>query len=214
MDTIIDIMGSMIIGSILLLIALSAMDGAVRQFVNHNVDAIVQNELVETTGILQYDLRKMGYGIPENQQADIIQIAQPDRVKYLANLNSPTDEIPDTIEYFIAAFDTVNFIDTSFVLYGINRSVKFSNGISQSGQIGAIANNAVFKYLDQIGDSAEVAQAITMVEVTIVAMNPNIYVNEEVLLAATPEERMTELRKLIRESYWRQTRVVSKNLRR
>lgn len=207
-------MGGMIIGSILLLIAMTAMDNAVCQFVNHNIDAIVQNELVETTGIMQYDLRKMGYGIPENQQANIIQIAQPTRVKFLANLNTSVDAIPDTIEYYIAPFDTITFIDTSFVLYGINRTVKVSGASAQSGQIGSIANNAVFRFLDQIGDSAEVNQSIKMVEVTIVAMNPNIYVSEEVLKAAGPEERMSELRKLVRQSYWRQTRVVSKNLRR
>jgi len=214
MASMIDILGAMFIGSILILIAMTAMDNGVRQFVNHNVDAIVQNELVVTTEILQYDLRKMGYGIPENQQSNIIQIAQPTQVKYISNLNSDNDTIPDTIEYSITPFDTVTFIDTSFVLYGIERTVKLSDEATVSAQISVISNNTVFRFLDQIGDSAEVIQAINMIEVTLVAMNPHVYVSEEVLGAGGPEERMIELRKLIRESYWRQTRVVSKNLRR
>ncbi|MDP8209117.1 MAG: hypothetical protein P9L92_20810 [Candidatus Electryonea clarkiae] len=226
MATMLDILGSMIIGSMLLLIAITAMDNAVQQFVNHNADAIVQNEMVSLTEIIQHDLRKMGFGIPEAEQNSILQIGQPDHLKFLANLNINSDyyaaqhgnihidAIPDTIEYSIAAFDTIDFIDTSIVLYSVIRTVKVTQESPSSGHIGSISNDEVFSYLDQLGNETGVLQATKMVEVTLIAMNPDIYVNDEVLLALTPVERMNELRKLIRQSFWRQTRVISKNLRR
>ncbi len=222
----IDILGGMVIGGILLIVAISAMDNAVEQFVNHNADAIVQNELTGLTQIIQHDLRKMGYGIPENQQNTILRIGQPTHLKYLTNLNMERDYfadqhgnlhidvIPDTIEYQIAVFDTVNFIDTSIVLYSVTRTVKVTQENPSVSYIGTIVNNSVFRYLDQIGNPTGVLPATKMIEVTLVAMNPNIYINNDVLLALGPVERMRELRKLIRESYWRQTRVISKNLRR
>lgn len=210
----IDIIGGFFVGTILLLIAMTAMDNGVRQFVNHNADAIVQNELATTSEIIQNDLRKVGFGIPEAQQATIIQTAQPTHFEYLSNLNPTTDLVPDTIEYSISAFDTVSFIDTSIVLYAIYRRVHIVGAASKTGQVGTIANNQVFRYLDQVGRPVTYIPATKMVEVTMVALNPNIYVSDEVLQASGPQERMIELRKLLRESYWRQTRVISKNLRR
>ena len=189
------------------------MDAGLQYFVNHNADAIVQDELISLTQILQDDLRKMGYGIPEADQSTIIQNAQSDNIKFLALLNS-ADAVPDTVEYSISTSDTVAIIDTSIVTFRLNRNVKITGDSTVSGDVGIITNNAVFTYLDQSGTETAVTQSIKMVEVTLVAINPSIYVSSDVLAADNAEDRMVEIRKLMQESFWRQTRVISKNLRR
>lgn len=226
MSTMIDIIGGIMIGSILLLVSMTAMDNALQQFVNHNADAIVQNELASLSDIIQDDLRKMGYAIPEAQQTQILQVADTNRVVFISNLNQDkdyfssvhgnlhTDQIPDTVEFSVAPLDTIVFMDTSIVLYSINRRVKVSQETEVSGSIGTISNTSVFRYLNQIGQEVAYIPATVMVEVTLIAVNPNIYISDEVIEADDPVERMRELRKLLRESYWRQTRVISKNLRR
>jgi len=213
MATILDILAGMMVGGMLILMAGRAMDNAMQRFVNNNADAMVQDELASTTEVIQNDLWKMGYGIPEANQTTIIQIAQPNQLKYLTYFNN-NDGIPDTIEYTLSVMDTTDFIDTVIVLFSLNRSAKDSQGSTTSGMIGTISNTNIFRYFDQIGNPAGILLAIKMVEVTLVAKNPHIYLSDEVILAASPQERMTELRKLIAESYWRQTRVISKNLRR
>jgi len=224
MSTIIDILGAMFIGSMLMLVSMKAMDNGLQQFVNHNADAIVQEELASTSQIIQNDLRKMGYGIPEAQQDEILQIATPTHLKYLSHLNhdidylnpggSNIDQIVDTIDYQVTVLDTVTFIDTSIVLYGIHRTVKVGGASILNSIVGTTAEDSVFRYLNQAGQQVAFTPATKMVEVTLIAVNPNIYISNEVLAAENPEDRMVELRRLLRESYWRQTRVISKNLRR
>jgi hypothetical protein len=222
MQSIIDILGAMFIGGILILVAMTALDGGLQAFVNNNADAIVQNELADLSRTMQFDLRKMGYGVPEAQSASILLIAQSNRLKFLTNLNlskpyngsGGIDSTPDTIEYQVVPFHTYNFIDTSIIVYELNRTVKVVGHATESGQVGTITNTDVFRYLDQAGIPVVYIPATKMVEVTFVSLNPDIYLNSEVLLASSPQERMKELRKLVRESFWRQTRVVSKNLRR
>jgi len=225
-NSMLDILTASIIGAVLLLVGIKAMDNAVQHFVNHNADAISQNKLSDLNQIIQADLRKMGYGIHEAEVGTIIQTAQPTHLVFLSNLNldfdyyihihgnQHLDNIPDTIEYIIAPFDTVVFIDTSLVLYQISRTVKVTQESIVSGVVGIIANNTVFRYLDQGGEPAPIQSATRMVEVTLVTMNPEIYRSSELLEAGNPGERMNILRRLIQASYWRQTRVISKNLRR
>lgn len=222
MQSIIDILGAMFIGGILILVAMTALDGGLQAFVNNNADAIVQNELADLSRTMQFDLRKMGYGIPEAQSSTILQIAQSDHLKYLTNLNltepyngvGGIDSTPDTIEYQVVPFQSYNFIDTSIAVFGLNRTVKVVGHATETLQVGTITNTDVFRYLNQAGVPVAYTPATKMVEVTFVSLNPQIYLNQEVLLATNPVDRMKELRKLVKESFWRQTRVVSKNLRR
>jgi len=225
MSSILDILGATIIGGLLLLIALTAMSSAVEVFFNYNADAIVQSQLAELSSIIQFDLRKMGYGIPEAAQNTIIQTATPNQVKFIAHLNLNfdyyisvhgnlhTDATPDTIEYQVVATDTINFVDTSVVMYSLMRTIKVSQENIETGVIGRITNDSVFVYLDQLGAPVTLITSTQMIQVTLVALNPEIVVSD-VFLEATGAERINELRKLLRESYWRQTRVISRNLKR
>lgn len=212
MSTFIDLLGSMVIGGLLMLMAMTSLDAGVQHFVNFNADAIVQNELASLSEIMQNDLRKMGYNVPEAQQDQIIQVADSTRLRFLTHLN--TDANPDTIEYQVQVYDTLDFVDTSLVLYAVNRRVQLAGSGATVTQVGTIANHAVFRYLNQSGQEVTYIPATKMVEVTMIAFKPDVYINDEYLMAQNAEERMEALRELMKESYWRQTRVISKNLRR
>ncbi len=231
MSALLDIAGSAVLGGLLLLIAITAADTATQEFVNYQSDAIVQQNLTQMSRILEYDLRKMGFGVPEAQVNNILQIGRPNRLRFIAQLNlnpdsyapipgvTGFDDIPDTIEYTITRADTTNFLDTVIVMYDINRRTASSAGVSETIIIGRIGNNNVFRYLDQIGRPTAVLMAARMVEVTLTAFNPRVMLSPEMVRSdlrniRDRQFRKRELRRLLRASYWRQTRLVSKNLRR
>jgi hypothetical protein len=85
--------------------------------------------------------------------------------------------------------------------------------------IGVIGNRNLFRYLDQIGDEVAFIPATRMVEVTLTAFNPRIFISRDWIDSkihniSDEEFRKRELRRLLRASYWRQTRLISRNLRR
>ncbi|MDZ7262130.1 MAG: hypothetical protein ONB05_08505 [candidate division KSB1 bacterium] len=219
MTSLLDIIGGTVIGGLILLVALTATDRGTTDFFNFNSDAIVQNNLARMAYITEHDLRKMGFGIHEMQQATILQIATPQHLKFLSQLNYQTDVIADTIEYTIVPDDTIAYEDTSLVMYKVWRTVKISGQQPSTLMIGKIGNPEVFRYLDQIGNPVEIMQATKMVEVTMVAFNPRVVLSPELVCAQInamegKELRKKELTRLLRPSFWRQTRLVSKNLRR
>jgi hypothetical protein len=231
MATLIDIIGGIFIGGFLLLIALSATDTATTEFFNYNSDAIMQQNLARTSEIIQYDLRKMGFGIPEAFQSTILNVATSNRLKFLAHLNSDPDatvniaavttfdNIVDTIEYVALPFDSVTYYDTTVTTYQIQRTLKISPNYSHTMTVGVIGNQQVFRYLDQIGNETAFIPATRMVEVTLTAFNPRIFLSRDWVDSKLTDPtnvavREKELRRLLRASYWRQTRLISRNLRR
>ena len=220
-----DIVASMIIGSMLVIMTLTALDSGITMFHNYNSDVISQDEIANLAEIIQYDLRKVGYGLPELEIEDVVLIAQYNHLKYIAHLNKDADfyaaihgnvhidAVVDTVEYYIQPADTLDFIDTLIVIYDVVRIVKVSQETVESGPVGRIVNDSAFVFLNQMGTPVTVMAAIKMVEVTLIAFNPNIVLSTE-FLKLQGQERLDELERLLRESYWRQTRVLSRNLRR
>jgi hypothetical protein len=219
LTTVLDILGGAIIGSLVLMLTLSATDRGTREFFHYNADAIVQDQIAQMAYITEYDLRKMGFGIHEVHHATILQIATASRIKFLSQLNFSVDNVADTIEYQISAFETISYGDTSLTTYRIWRKVTLAGQSPQTQMIGIIGNNNVFRYLDQVGHVAPIQQATRMVEVTFVAYNPRIILSPEMVSTCldsieSADVRRKELTNLLRPSFWRQTRLVSKNLRR
>ena len=231
MGTLLDIIVSLVIGGSLLLIAFTATDTATQEFFNLNSDAIVQSQLTRVSDIMEFDLRKMGFGIPESQLNDILQTTTPTHLKFIAQLNHDADSyvkipgvntfdsVPDTVEYKITPYETISFTDTSITLYNINRKVIISGITTSNMGIGKIGNRNVFRYLDQTGKPTGVKSSIKMVEVTLSAFNPRVVLSPELVMSKVGtnrdvEFRKRELRRILRASYWRQIRLVSKNLKR
>jgi hypothetical protein len=227
MTTILDILSGTIIGGFVLLLTLTATDTGTRNFVNYNADAIVQNQMAWCAEVIEYDLRKMGFGIPEYLQNTIIQIGTPSHLKFLSHLNltvkydgaTTFDNIPDTIEYKILPADTLDFPDTTVVMFKVMKTVKISPNYSKTQMIGKIGNSDVFRYLDQVGNPVPIIMATRMVEVTIMAFSRDVILSPELVSdklkgIKNKDIRRRELLELLRPSFWRQTRQVSKNLRR
>jgi hypothetical protein len=228
---VVDIVGGLFIGGFLLIIALTATDTATTEFWNYNADAIVQQNLTQMSDVIQHDLRKMGFGVPEKQKSTILQVATGNRLKFLAHLNKDPDakiKIPavvtidnvvDSIEYLILAFDSVDYGDTNIVVYEVRRRIFVSSGYTNNSMVGTIGNAQAFRYLDQVGQPVAFMNQVRMVEVTLTAYDPRVvlspdWVDSYINDIADKAFRERELRRLLRASYWRQTRLISKNLKR
>jgi hypothetical protein len=85
--------------------------------------------------------------------------------------------------------------------------------------VGVIGNAQMFRYLDQLGQEVAFIPATKMIEVTLTAFDPRIFLSRDWIDSklneiSNAEYRKRELRRLLRASYWRQTRLISRNLRR
>lgn len=107
-STLIDILGSIIIGGMLLLILLRLNDTAVANTLYFNGDLIIQKNLVEVVSLLEFDLRKIGYcadwtSLPNPSKA--ILAVDTNSISYLTDvptLAEPNgDGVVDTLTYFL-----------------------------------------------------------------------------------------------------------------
>lgn len=228
MTTVIDIIGGLIVGGLLMLIAMNALDNQVTSFFNYHSDAITQQNLTNLSNTIQYDMRKMGFGVPEYEKTTILQVASADRIKFLSHLNKVPgmsisgvgsyDDVADTIEYRFLLSETINVADTTLTLYDVQRTVTMPPNVPETMVIGQVGNNRVFRYLDQIGNEVAVTIATKMIEVSLSAFDPQIILTPDLvatgLSAADSTDLNRQLRMLLRTSYWRQTRLISRNLNR
>ena len=112
-SVILDIMGSMIIGGILLLTLFRMNDNATRNTYNFSGELIVQQNLVTTVEVLEYDFRKIGYcedpfKLPHPEENAILHADTSD-IKFLTDLlitpygstDPKGDGILDTLEYYL-----------------------------------------------------------------------------------------------------------------
>ena len=98
--TLLDIVGSTIIGGVLLLTLFRMNSTATQNTYNFSGELIVQENMVVTVEVLEYDLRKIGYcenpfKIPNPARA--ILYGDSSRIKYLTDIDF--DGNVDTLEY-------------------------------------------------------------------------------------------------------------------
>jgi hypothetical protein len=107
-STLIDILGSIMIGGILLMILLRLNDASVANSFQYNADLIIQKNLVEVVTLLEFDLRKIGYSanwqaLPDPTKA-IISV-DSNSISYLTDISTEShpygDGIVDTLSYFL-----------------------------------------------------------------------------------------------------------------
>lgn len=100
--TIFDLVGSVIIGGVLLITLLKVNDNATRNTYSFSGELVVQENLVTTVEVLEYDFRKIGYcenpfAIPNTKRA--ILYADSTDITYLTDVDF--DGIPDTVRYYL-----------------------------------------------------------------------------------------------------------------
>ncbi|MBU1095079.1 MAG: hypothetical protein KKB34_01250 [Bacteroidetes bacterium] len=101
-STLIDILGSTIIGGILFMILLRMNDAAVQNTYNNGGEYIIQQNLVEVVQLLEYDFRKIGYckvwsRIPNPSKAIIL--ADSTSIKFLTDIDN--NGYVDTLHYYL-----------------------------------------------------------------------------------------------------------------
>lgn len=108
-STLLDIMGSSIVGGMLLLILLRLNDASVQNTFRSSGELIVQQNLVEVVKLLEYDFRKIGYcqqynKIPDPSKAIIF--ADSNKISFITDVAQPPtypngDGNLDTLTYYL-----------------------------------------------------------------------------------------------------------------
>ena len=103
-STLIDILGSIVIGGMLLLILFRLNDAAVQNAFQYNGEMIIQKNLVEVVQLLEYDFRKIGFckdwsNFPDPTKA--ILFADSTSISFLTDIDSDKDM--DTLTYILGS---------------------------------------------------------------------------------------------------------------
>ena len=200
MSTIIDILGSTIIGGMLLIMALNLIDTTNTYFYGQNDDLIVQQNLTTITQILEFNLRKMGFAVPEG--TSVVVTADSTELRYLGDVDN--NWVPDTVRFYLGP--------TSELTSTANPHDQFLyrtiNSLPSGGDIIGVVTLFDFAYLDQDGLPVDTSNpinfsAIKMIRITMQVESQDVY-------SSDPNPNSWEFRR----AFWQQTRLVSRNLRR
>lgn len=207
-STLIDILGSTIIGGLLLMILLRMNDTAVQNNYLFSGEKIVQQNLVDVVRLIEFDFTKIGYcadwtKIPDPAKAIIS--ATDTSITFLTDVavsqtNLEGDGVIDTLKYFLGRKDelTVTPNPNDRILYRVvnNQPARGSNlGVTQ------------FKltFYDALGDTLRPVDmpstpplGIVTIQIDVAVENPAAYGND-----------YSAERKVI----WRQIRLAARNLK-
>ncbi len=148
-STILDILGSMIIGSILLSITLRLNDSATGKTYNNSAELSLQENMATVAQIIETDFRKIGYCADWNKFPDpskAVVYADESSIKYLTDIDS--DSNMDSIRYYLGPtselLSTPNPRDRMLYRVLNNETPKTSNlGVTQFRLV----------YFDALGDT-------------------------------------------------------------
>ena len=189
-----DIVGSTIIGGVLLLTLFRMNSTATQNTYNFSGELIVQENLVTTVEVLEYDLRKIGYcenpfNIPNPARA--ILYGDSSRIKYLTDIDF--DGNVDTVEYYLGPASELSGTPNpnDKMLY------RLINGVPSAINLGV--TDFKIKYYGALGNDLPVPR--NTVPTGIMSMEVNVSVENT---AAYNEE--------YRFAFWRQMRLASRNL--
>ncbi len=201
-STLIDILGSTLIGGMLLLILFRLHDANTENLMTYGAELITQQNLVATVELLEYDFRKIGYcddweQIPDPSRAIIS--ADSNSIKYLTDVDS--DGTVDTMHYFLGPASDLAVTDNprDRMLY------RVVNGETPKGSNLGITEFSL-KYFNALGDSISfpitIPGEIYTMQINITVESPNLvasYLNPDSLIASS--------------AFWRQIRLAARNIR-
>ncbi len=194
-STLIDIMGSIIIGGMLMMILFRLNDAAVANSFQFGGELLIQKNLVEVVDLLEFDLRKIGYcadwkKLP-NPSKYIVSVDK-NSIKYLTDVDS--DGNVDSLSYYLGPASelskTANPRDR--MLYR-----KVNNERPLAANLGVTAFE--FTFFDVFGNQIPFPIAVPG---EIQSMQIDIAVED---IAAYDEN--------YQRIFWRQIRLAARNLR-
>jgi hypothetical protein len=203
MSVILDLIGSVMIAGFVIMIGLRLNETIAGNADSSKANVNVQESMVEIVRSLEYDFRKIGYGVPETEWA-IVDTGST-YIKFLSDLQNPSGEaIPDGL------VDTVEWYTGAPLIGKLeNDSVRvLYRRINGGTPIGAALGVTKFhlRYLDQDGGTPASLGAIFIIETT--------------LQVESPYKVMDQMRPDDYEAwgfataFWRQTRLASRNIKR
>lgn len=194
-STLIDILGSALIGGILFLILLRMNDAAVKNSYINGGELIIQTNLVEVVSLLEHDFRKIGYCSDWNKipnPALSILSADSTNISFLTDVDS--DGNVDTMQYYLgpASELTVTPNPRDRLLYRV---------VNNQTPVGANLGVTQFKltYFNALGNQINfpilIPGEINSLQIDIKVENTAGYENEYTA------------------AFWRQVRLAARNLR-
>ena len=193
-STLLDIIGSFIIGGFLLLIIWRLHESATENTYVNAGELTVQTNLVEVVQLLEYDFRKIGYcedwtKIPDPTKAIIV--AKPDSISFLTDTNR--DGNVDTLNYYLGPTSELSMTENP-------RDRMLYRVINNNAPAGSNLGITEFKliYFDALGDT--IHQPIN-IPGEINTMQINIKV-----------ENVAAYDTMYSNAFWRQIRLAARNL--
>ena len=195
----IDLLGSALIGGIIILTMNQLKGRAIDQTGLYSMTRVTQRNLVSVTKIVEYDFRKMGYGVP-NPTGAILQ-ADASSITFLGDYNR--NGVMDTIKYWLGP--TSDLITTpnpnDRILYrklNHEQPYKLDYGVTKFK----------LEYFNQDLQTVSMCAAIRIVQINIEVQSqyPLYNDNQEVANISSKDFYPT--------AFWKQTRLTSRNLNR
>lgn len=193
-SSLIDILGSILIGGILLLILFRLNDTAVENSFIYNGDLIVQQNLTEVVSLLEYDFRRIGYcaeweNIPDPSKSIIS--ADSNMISFLTDTDSDGDV--DTLKYTVGSTNDLSVTPNpeDRMLFRVKNSeplVGANLGITQFRLV----------YFDALGDTIDFP-------ITIPSEIYTMQINLTVENTAAYDGKYSS-------AFWRQIRLAARNL--
>ncbi|HVO74331.1 MAG TPA: hypothetical protein VMT35_09940 [Ignavibacteriaceae bacterium] len=201
-STIIDILGSMIVGGMLMLILWRMNDSATKNLYNYGGELVLQQNLAVTSEVLEYDFRKIGYCKNWAKVVDpskSILLADSDKIKFLTDLypDGDPDGIIDTLFYRLGPVTELSSTPNPRDRY-LYRSIN--SEIPKKINLGVTKFHLV--YYDALEDTIPFpinypidTKRINSVEINLTVEDVSAYDNE------------------YSSAIWRQIRLISRNLK-
>lgn len=194
-STLIDIVGSILIGGTLLLILWRLNNATSENTYNYSGELSLQQNLATVAMVIEYDFRKIGYCSDWNKIPDptkSIVLADSNKIKFLTDVQS--DGVVDTMYYYLGPTSELTQTENprDRILYRLvnSETPKGANmGVTQFKMV----------YFNALGDS--IAFPITKPgEITSMEINVTV-------------ENTAGYDQKYSSAFWRQIRLVARNLR-
>jgi hypothetical protein len=218
---IIDILGSMVIGGILLLILFQMNDNATQNTYNFSGELVMQQNLVTTVEVLEYDFRKIGYcedptKLP-NPELNAIRYADASHIKFYTDVmispyNDPNgDGSIDSIEYKLGPASELSGTPNpdDKILY------RIVNGVSRGVNLG-ITEFKIKYFTDKLINGNVTLAEIPSSELplTYTEGHPTGITAMEIDIKVENTSAYNAGQNPYRTAFWRQIKLSSRNIQR
>lgn len=205
MPTFLDIIGSLMIGGMIILIVMNANILTTESWQVYNNTMLAQEMLLSTAALLEGEMRNMGYNVDPTVSA--VLDARDTSITFLTDLNR--NGVPDEVRYWLGPLGELNVQNELMrVLY---RSTSLDGHVPHG--VGFVTSLR-FRYIRQQGDtlttpvSPDELSQVHEVEIAIEVQNPYGVYRDPATVGEGERDAIYST------SFWRQTRLASKNLRR